>query len=491
MEGAMYKCLVYLFCSVFILSCDILRESPFEISAWSPGDGFHDPFDGAPLSVRFNRKPDKESVEMSFELLENGIRINGRAAWEDDIFYFYPSAPLRDNKEYSAVLSTGARDTRGIFLEKQFRGNWRTRRDEDHPQIENVFPDENGIMRRGFSPVSVTFSTAVPEKSCYIHISLTPEVEGSWHLDDSGKRALFTPISRWKSGENYILKVDSAFENLSGRTLGKDFIRHFSIDGDIEPPYLLGVKALNSQNKVVEIIGGENNEYILEEFPAENTGWESYFKLRFDFTENVETSSFKRALFFETALSFDLDTKAALADRIVVSFKEPPEYKKRYLIRLNRGIKDGTGNESTTDYIWQFFVNGAKSKPPELVRIEITTADFHETYTAGNNYQSIMLGNEKEAEIIMCFDTAQNAAVNLYSFMELFRFTATDNVLSFLTKTINDIGRGSDGLSRIVMEGTLDDRQIERGVVSIEIGAGLLDSLGNKQKAAQRIVLLK
>lgn len=487
----MYKNILHFLCTVFLLSCDILREYPFEIAGWSPGEGFHDPYDGSALYLRFNRKPDRESVERAFELLENGTRINGRTEWADDVFCFYPSAPLRDNHEYSAVLSTAARDTRGVFIEKQFAGNWTTRRSEDRPQIADVTPDENGVIQRGFSPVNVIFSTAVSLKSCYSHITFTPEITGSWRLDDSGKSAVFTPVSRWKNGENYTLKIGASFESLSGRTIGQEFIRRFSVDGETEPPVIIGVKALDTKNKVIRTNTGGINEYELAEFPAENTGWESCFRLRFDFSENVETLSFKRALSFETTLSFDLDTKAALASRIIVSFKEPPEYKKRYLIRLNRGIKDGTGNESDTAYIWQFYVNGSRSKPPELVRIDITTDDFHESYMAGDNFQNILPGNETDAEIILYFDTAQNAAINLYSFMELFRFSSTDNVLSFLSKTINDGGHSADGLARIILEGTLDDRSIERGIVTIEIGAGLLDSFGNKQKAVQRIVLLK
>jgi uncharacterized alpha/beta hydrolase family protein len=211
----------------------------------------------------------------------------------------------------------------------------------------------------------------------------------------------------------------------------------------------------------------------------------------FILSEAVDTLSFKKALSVEPSISFELETKEALSDRIIVLFKDVPQYNSRYLLRINTGVKDALGNESLSLYNYRIVVNGEKSKPPELKAISIEAGAFYETYTVGENFMDLLPGDRTDAKLTLFFDTAQGADVSLYSLMELFSFSATNNVLSFITKTIFHDGRSPEGYERVVITGDLDDDLVESGIITIAVGAGLVDTFGNKQNETKRVVCLK
>ncbi|MDR2370096.1 MAG: hypothetical protein LBD71_01335, partial [Treponema sp.] len=71
-----------IFCAalVFVCSCDLLRTSPFEIVAWTPGGGCHF-FIPPSVSVIFSHDPDRASVERNFSLSEDGAAVRGSFEW--------------------------------------------------------------------------------------------------------------------------------------------------------------------------------------------------------------------------------------------------------------------------------------------------------------------------------------------------------------------------------------------------------------------------
>ncbi|MDR1074290.1 MAG: hypothetical protein LBL45_11575 [Treponema sp.] len=61
---------------VFIVcSCDILRVSPFEVTSWTPGEGFHRDIDV--VSVTLSHESDASNVEHAFSLTQNGASVRG------------------------------------------------------------------------------------------------------------------------------------------------------------------------------------------------------------------------------------------------------------------------------------------------------------------------------------------------------------------------------------------------------------------------------
>ncbi|MDR0639312.1 MAG: Ig-like domain-containing protein [Spirochaetaceae bacterium] len=477
---------------LLLLSCDILRSSPFEIAGWSPGEGYHDPNSGAAVSVWFSREPDKSSVERSFEYSEDGVKLGGRFSWANEKMTFTPSSPPRYGCDYAVAVNTDAEDTEGISLERRFEGRWTTRPLEGRPAITATIPGDNGVIEPGRTKVAVGFSTFVPVNAFNNHVSFNPQMKGSWTVEytPSG-RAVFTPDTAWQRGTVYKMTVAATFENAAGKTLGADFVSRFTVGIETVAPALTGVTALDENGVPVEHGGGD---WTLSEIPAENAGWETGYQLLFRFSEKVDVLSFKKAVSVVPSLSFVVDTAGTsqgFSDEAFLSFTERPAFEQRYLVNVESGVKDEAGNESTAPASFRLYVNGKKSKPPALTRIEVQSGGSSCGFGLGDNFNNLQITSDDEAVITLWFDTAEGAEVNLYSLMECFGFSSTNNAASFQAASIA-YGDAAEGEScPAVITGALTNKAIEHGVITISVGAGLVDTYGNKQEKAQRVVLLK
>jgi hypothetical protein len=571
---------------VLFLSCDVLRSSPFEIAGWSPGEGYCDVNGGVTIAVQFSHEPDRSSVERSFEFSEDGVKSNGRIAWpDDDKLVFTPSSPLQSGHDYAVIINTDAQDTQGVSLETRFEGRWTTRPIEDRPSILAAVPDDGDVIAAGYTGVVIEFSTAVSVNACNGHISFSPQMKGSWALDNSGKKAFFAPDAVWQHGTEYKMTIDAAFESLAGNTLGQEWVIHFTVEGETVPPegetvppegetvppegetvppegetvppegetvppegetvppegetvppegetvppegetvppegetvppegetvppggetvppegetvppegetvppLLTDITALDENGDAVQRGDGV---YTLTEVFAENADWESFYKLLFRFSESVDVSSVKKAVTVEPSLSFAIDTKEAFSDTVILSFIDRPEFQQRYLIKLNSGIKDVPGNESTEKKSYRIYVDGKKSKPPELKKLQITSGNVSTVYELDQNFGAMSHPSNNAATFTFWFETAEGAAINRYSLMECFSVSSTNNAVSFSSSSI-EYAAADGKYTRVIITGILTCNAFVNGVVAISVGPGLLDSYGNKQTKAQSIVLLK
>ncbi|MDR1231232.1 MAG: Ig-like domain-containing protein [Spirochaetaceae bacterium] len=485
----MKQCTVFIILVLF-LSCDILRSAPFEITSWSPGEGYRDINGGIAISVQFSRGADRNSVERSFEFSEDGVKSNGRIVWSnDDKLVFTPSTPPQSGHDYAVVINTDAQDTQGVSLEKRFEGRWTTRPLDTggRPSILATLPLDGGVIAPGYTTVAIEFSTVVPINACNNHISFSPQIKGSWTLDYSGKKAQFTPDAAWRHGTDYKMTVGAAFESSSGNTLGQELVIHFAIDGETVPPELTGVAALEEDGSPVKRGGAD---YTLTEISTENSGWESVYKLLFSFSENIDVSSFKKAVTIEPSLSCAVDTKQAFSDTVVLSFIDRPVFQQRYLITLDSGIKDESGNESAEAKSYRIYVDGKRSKPPELKKLKIAGNGQSCVYEMGDNFAVLQDLSDDAAACTLWFEAAEGTEINLYSLMECFSVSSTNNVVSFSPLSI-EYGAADGDCAPVIITGILTCKNTESGIVTVSVGAGLLDSYGNKQTEARRIVLLK
>jgi hypothetical protein len=99
--------------------------------------------------------------------------------------------------------------------------------------------------------------------------------------------------------------------------------------------------------------------------------------------------------------------------------------------------------------------------------------------------------------IELYFETAPGASPDLFSLMDRFTISATNNALSFSPRefldgafTMPEAAEGWESMTRVELRGRLTN-QPYMGMVSFETGQGLEDSLGNISVENFRILLLK
>ncbi|MCL2127760.1 MAG: Ig-like domain-containing protein, partial [Treponema sp.] len=94
------------------MSCDILRDSPFEVTEWTPGEGYHDRAESVSVSLSFSHDPDRASVEKNFSFSADGETVRGVFLWEGRRVSFLPFARLEPNRDYTVAVSANAHDTK-------------------------------------------------------------------------------------------------------------------------------------------------------------------------------------------------------------------------------------------------------------------------------------------------------------------------------------------------------------------------------------------
>jgi hypothetical protein len=485
---------------LFFSSCDILRDSPFEVTGWTPGEGYHPDPENLTVSVVLSHESDRAKTEDAFSLTRDSGAVKGLFSWEGRRLIFKPLSPLEPNRDYRITLETGAQDIKGISLGNKFQASFTTRPPGERPRVLGVEPGWDRIIPENRGALRIMFSEPVTLNSCVASVSFSPSSGGSWRLEDEGRTACFIPSEAWQTGLRYDLKIAADFSDALGRTLGEEFTSRFSIGPDQEKPCLLRAWVLD---------GGERTELSQA---VEHGEWESFHRLELEFSEPVDTGSVRSSLAVEPSANLLMETAPGLSGSVVFRFTEKPLWGNSFLFRLRSGVKDEAGNESSDEYVYRIRASGPLSKPPVLVGIRLpkapeeTAIEAQEplSFTLEDLFKDLPIkkeyypyGEPVQVWLELYFDTAPGAGINLLSLMELFRVKATGGALDFSPRSVSDSEftwteeqEGWEMYERVEIQGLLTNR-VNSGVVTFEVGLGLEDTRGNSSAGAYGISLLK
>ena len=481
-------------------SCDILRNGLFEVSGWNPGGGYHDP-SSAEITLAFSLEPDRNSVERSFLLSENGQTLSGHFSWSGNRMTFIPTAPLIANKDYLIVLKTDAQDTKGLNLERQFEAAFTTRAGGSRPVLLSTVPFDGGVITEERGRIELLFSSPM-NRSSLQNLSFSPSVSGVWSLEQDNSLAVFTPSENWSHGRSYKLTIGPAIADETEMEAGKELLLHFSIGIDLAAPELLSAFAIDTSNNTVMILAADNGAV------TENSGWERDYRLGLCFSKPVDSISVTSALSCEPSLGIISEMPAGYYDTLIYRFSDVPVFGSSYTITLGKTVKDRAGNTMEDKILWRIRADGENSKPPVLKGMRFPKnpdsldelivykpEDLFADFPVEGGYYTFDKGINTWIELY--FETAPSAAIDPLSLMDRFRFSATNSAISFSPRsvaisgfTVTDPCLLLANYYRVEIRGLLTNHPYT-GMVTIETGAGLKDSIGNKSAETQRFLLLK
>ncbi|MDR0557883.1 MAG: Ig-like domain-containing protein [Treponema sp.] len=506
--------------SVFIgYSCDILRISPFEVTSWTPGEGFHRDFDV--VSVTLSHESDASSVEHAFSLTQNGVSVRGVFTWQDKTLFFTPAVRFETNADYEISVSTDAHDTQGLSLDRKFEARFTTRPPGERPALVSIHPPDSGILSGEWEPVTIMFSCPVPLISCVDSISFSPSKSGSWQIENE-TAGVFTPLDPWENGDSYNITIGADFKNTLGLPLDKEETSRFSIGSDNTPPAIAAVYAVTPafppDASVYETLLVPDDA-VAETSWTEHEGWESNSRLRIVFSEPVDVSSVKSRVVVEPQASLVMDAAADHAETVDFSFAKRPVFESRFLFRITPGIKDTAGNMSAGTHVYRVYANGVHSKPPRLIGIRLPLAPMPADadqrpaafpLVAESQFAPFIFFDETSSApyeteipfwIELYFETArcgaESAGIDLFSLMDAFSVNATNSAFSFSPRlmvdgnfTVQTAHSGWESYTRVEIRGKLINT-IHSGVITFQIDAGLSDSWGSVSDAPMMLVLVK
>ena len=509
--------MIHKLCKILLIillfnSCDILRSSRFEVTSWSPGEGYQMEPEKIVVSLNFSRDPDKDSVERRFSLTGDNGRVKGIFSWEDKKMIFTPLTPLEKNTDYSLSLSADARDTRGLSMDSAFERGFTTRLGIERPVLISCYPSMDAEISDHRTEVRLEFSVSVPLNTLYDSVSFSPSMTGSWHLENCGKLAVFTPVERWTSNTRYEIRLSASLTDNNGMNARNEFTGIFTVGTDHETPELLYARRVTKNGGITPLDPDTSGYAGASKSPVESRDWEKEDRLSLVFSEPVDGLSVKNCLSVENASGLVMETEPGYKTEFVFRFDTIPAYESRFVFRIKPGVKDSAGNESGKEYVYRVFANGKFSKPPTLAGIRMPMAPGNETdrelvhFGIDSLFETIPIkdgqdyypSNESvETWIELYFITAEGALIDTFSLMELFRVEANNNLLTFFPRKVKTSNfsvpvpqAGWEKFERLEITGKLAN-STNYGVVNFQISAGLKDNAGNKNEKTLRISLIK
>ena len=175
MKNNFYLLFIVIFLS--FNSCDILRFSQFEITSWTPGDGYHSEPERIEVSLNFSHNPNKASVEKHFSLTGNGNSVKGTFRWSGKKVIFSPLTPYETNIDYILNLSADANNTEGLSMDNAFNRNFSTRPDNTRPVLVSYSPSLYEEIIDPRAEIKLGFSIPVPINTLYDNVSFTPSMK--------------------------------------------------------------------------------------------------------------------------------------------------------------------------------------------------------------------------------------------------------------------------------------------------------------------------
>ncbi|MDR0465404.1 MAG: Ig-like domain-containing protein [Treponema sp.] len=500
---------LFLLSIIYFDNCDLLRFSRFEVISWTPGEGcFNDP-DNITVSLNFSNDPDRSSVERNFSLMGDGNKVRGNFIWSGNRMTFSPLVHLESNIDYEINLSPNASDKNGLSMDEAFTGNFTTRSANSRPVLLLYYPSMYEKVSDSKSEIRLEFSKPVTLKTLYENVSFSPSMSGLWHLENDNRLAVFIPAEPWIQNNRYEMHVSSLLTDNNGMDTGKDFISIFTAGTDAELPYLLAARRIGKSGEIFQLTPDIGYSGAAKS-PFENTGWEKDDRLSLVFSKPADSSLIKNYINVDDGPNLVVETPPGFFSEIIFRFDGVPVYESRFTLRVKPGIKDSSGNESKNEYIFRVFADGKYSKPPVLegIRIPMAPNNAHDPelkfFGIESNYDFIPIQNKNypsgesiKTWIELYFSAAQDALIDTFSVMELFRVETSNNVINFYPRYVKSDNfsfecpqAGFENYQRIEITGNLVN-SVFSGIINFQIASGLKDSLGNRSDKLQRISLIK
>jgi hypothetical protein len=384
-----------------------------------------------------------------------------------------------------------------------FESRFTTRSGTDRPELLSFYPGMYEEIDDTRAEARLCFSIPVPLNKLYDYVSFYPSMTGLWRLEDEGKTAVFTPSEEWQKNSRYEIRISASFADNNGMNIRKDFTSIFTTSIDREEPVLLSAGRLTKSGKIF-LLEPDNNG-------TENSGWEKDDRLSLVFSKPVDGLTLKNFLTVEGASSLVMENEAGYREEFIFHFETIPVFESRFTLRIKPGIKDLNGNESKDEYFFRVFADGKSSKPPEFAGIRMPMAPGNgdlelASYGTDSIFDNIEIkdgsGNYPSGVIVhtwieLYFSAAEEADIDIFSVMELFRVETSNNVLTFSPRqikkenfSVSQPHAGWESFQRLEVAGTLTN-STNFGIVSFQIASGLKDSLNNKNDKLQRISLIK
>ncbi len=495
--------LINIFSLVF-LSCSDTFLPALEVKSFD--------YDSSKITVEFSQKVLESSVQKSFSLTEDTKSVNGVFSFNGCVVQFFPENGIKENYDYVLSVTTDCEDKNYCSLSKKFVKEFSTRKEKSNPEVLSVtLEDIEDNETLDETAVVIKFSKAVDELSVFNSISVVPGFEYFTFFEDEGKTVKLVPLEKLLKNTDYKITISTDLMDCSRNCLKENFVQTVSL-----------TKKYEVQNVNCTIFNANNNECFLDcgEFEANENG-KNILKvenvplnsiIRFNFDEKMSFEEISGALSIFPFCSYSL-TKDEINSKWFELKLKDAQWGKSYRISLSGEICDSYSNKIGTENFLYLTFNREEERPPVFIEGYLQVSSFTEenykdsfkVLSTSTNYDYLIFdpsvyeaGTEVESILYLIFASSndeKNTGINVYSLLDKFSVSASNNCASITIKKIELADEETEifPLKNIISSEVLQLNQklsvvkcslciknnAARGIIQFNLESGFTDSLEN------------
>jgi len=328
--------------------------TPLEVTSTTPDDNDIDIEITTPITATFSEDMDKDTINDKTCLvkIKDGTgNIEGTVAPSDKTAIFSPTLPLDYDTEYTATITTGAKDKAGNALVDDYTWSFTTEREPDGipPEVTSTAPNDNDIDVEINTPITATFSEDMDPltitKDTLLVNDGTNDIAGTVSYSDT--TATFTPTADLVYEKTYIVTITTGATDIAGNPMVAD---SWSFTTEPEPDTTQPtVTPTNPTDKDTDI-----------DVNAEITA---------TFSEDMDPLTITKYTLLVNDGTNDIAGTVSYSDKTATfTPAEDLQYEKTYTVTITTGAKDIAGNSLKSEYTWSF----TTEREPDGIPPEVT-----------------------------------------------------------------------------------------------------------------------
>lgn len=492
----------------FFCSCGSIMLPALKVVSCKIEDGM--------VSMEFSLPPDYSSLKKGLSVTEDGQNIEGKLSVLGNRAYFTPTYGIKENREYVVRVEAGTEDTGGhslmdAFVYKIFTGNNKTTFTVEIIIVARESHKKTAVSQP-LQEIQLNFSQAVDRESLEKGLSFSPSFDYFLEYEEADCLVRIIPKKELEVNQRYLLTLSPMVMDIYRNSLPKEVSWSFYYQKDTSPPQISFSVA---QQPVL-------NQGLVELPPDE---W-----IVLDFSEKINLDQLSSHVFLEPVghLSLapsleiieDYESGKSLKLRPKWNASEQMVWGKTWKLVVQPGIKDLGGNSIEVEQAINLSYTLENFRPPEFLGALITDknqADLQVAFSPSNPFLPMILPTQIYApapetlpstvELHLFFKvSSQSSGMNKFSLMENISLTASNDCCELTIKQYDDQDGTNEELyksfiSQINKDNEISNEDIEsntsfkiigetfrvelvnrnqRGLVTLEVGSDLVDSLGNK-----------
>lgn len=303
------------------------------------------------ISVIFSDPMDTTTITATtFTLKQGTIAVAGNVSYFGVTAVFAPTTNLLANTEYTATITTGAKDMAGHALTADYVWSFTTGASQDvtPPTVSDASHATSATAVPLNRKVAISFSEMMdPATINTASFSLKATVSGTnvpGTVSSVGTSVTFTPASNLYGNTTYTATITTGVKDLSGNPIAADFVFTFRT-GVVSDTVTPVVSFTTPTHGATNVAINTNINATFSEAMDPLTVTVSNFKMTTPGLIPLTTSSVAGTISYHGSTATFIPSGVLSANTV-------------YSASITTGAKDLAGNSMAIDYVWNFTTSG-------------------------------------------------------------------------------------------------------------------------------------